>query len=220
MRRTLLAVCAALTLPLTACTSGETTGSLPDDPKAAEWCESFKRMENSTHAVEGGQLIADANDKSLPAAERQAAADKYNALIKLPANESTDAECAGPVWDRFYDETKKSVSATAAAPKITATRQPADAAGFLKELGVGNGDLLKVEPMKQAEIICGQLDAGQTPVAVADQTLVRLRTDYATKSSSKFQGWDAFEAKVLTHRSAKYVCPDHEAAVTAAAKGW
>lgn len=220
MRRTLLTVCAALIFPLAACGSDETTNSPPDDPQAAEWCESFKRMENSTHAVEGGQLIADANDKSLPAAERQAAADKYNALIKLPANESTDAECAGPVWDRFYDETKKSVSATAAAPKTNAARQPADAAGFLNELGVGNGDLLKVEPMKQAEIICSQLDAGQTPVAVADETLVRLRTDYASKSSSKVQGWDDFEAKVLTHRSATYVCPDHEAAVTAAAKGW
>lgn len=119
MRRTLLAVCVALIFPLAACGGEESTNSLPDDPKAAEWCESFKRMENSTHSVESGQAADDARDTSLSQAQRAEAAARYKELLAMPVNESTDAECAGPVWDRFYEETKADVSSTAAAPKTT-----------------------------------------------------------------------------------------------------
>lgn len=120
MKKTLLAVCAALTLPLAACGSGETTSALSDDSKAVEWCESFKRMENSTHSVESGQAADDARDPSLSQAQRTAAAARYKELLAMPVNESTDAECTGPVWDRFYEETKAHVASVAATPTTTA----------------------------------------------------------------------------------------------------
>lgn len=114
-------------------------------------------------------------------------------------------------------------SATTTAAPTTAARQPADAAGFINILSAGKGDFLTVEPMKQANIICDQLDAGQAPASVAAATLTRLNTDYAAQGSASSlavgrDAWDAFKANVLTVNSAIYVCPEHEDAVQAAVR--
>lgn len=150
MRTTLLTVCLGTILLLSACSPdvSETKSSLPDDPQAVEWCESFKRMENSTHSVESGQASADAKDLSLSQEQRAAAAARYVELVALPVNESTDAECAGPVWDRFYEETKVRASSIAAAPTTTASPEQAQytqyaaaltAAGITFRPGAGLG---------------------------------------------------------------------------------
>lgn len=136
----------------------------------------------------------------------------------MPVNASTEAKCSGPVWDRYREEAKAGISSTTASS--TTLRHSADPVGFVRELGVGNSDLLTVDPMKQAEIICSQLDAGMTPEAIANETFVRLMTHYSSKSNSKSRGWNPVDAKVLTHRSATYVCPDHDLAVTAVADDW
>ncbi|ORI28266.1 hypothetical protein BJI47_03150 [Rhodococcus sp. 1168] len=119
-------------------------------------------------------------------------------------------------------EAAPEAAATTAAPTTTA-RQPVDAAGFMKKLSAGKGDLLSVEPMKQANIICDQLDAGEAPAAVAAATLTRLNTDYAAQGGGGnpilgLAAWDAFKANVLTVNSAIYVCPEHEDAVRASVR--
>lgn len=133
MKRTLLSVLASLALAVTisACSSPSAdTASAPataDDPKAVEWCESFKRMENSTHLVERAQVYDDSLDPALSDEERDAAAVRYQELLALPPNDSTVAECTGPVWDRFYEETLESVQSKAAIPAPTTTVSPEQA---------------------------------------------------------------------------------------------
>ncbi|WP_336883266.1 hypothetical protein [Rhodococcus globerulus] len=149
MRKTLLSVCLGSVLLLSACSQEATeTSSPPDDPRAIEWCESFKRMENSTHSVESGQASADARDVSLSPEQRTAAATRYKELLGMPVNESADAECTGPVWDRFYEETKVRASSIAAAPTTTVSPEQAQytqyaaaltAAGITFRPGAGLG---------------------------------------------------------------------------------
>lgn len=121
-------VLAAAGLLTTACGgSGGNEAIAIDNPKHQEWCESFKRMENSTHGVELDQVGDDTRDPSLSQAERNAASKRWNELIAMPVNGGTDAACEGPVWDRFLQETEIRSSSLAAAPPSTTTTSPEQA---------------------------------------------------------------------------------------------
>lgn len=173
MKRTSLSVLTsfALAVTISACGSPSTdTVSAPataHDPEAAEWCESFKRMETSTHLVERAQVFDDSLDPALSDDERDAAAIRYEGLLASPSNDSTVAECTGPVWDRFYEETVESVQSKAAIPAPTTTVSPEqalyvrytdalDAAGitFRPGAGIGSGSF------SSDQTICGFMRDG------------------------------------------------------------
>jgi hypothetical protein len=113
MRTLLLAITAALLL--SACGSDEHTGGgTPVDAQKSKWCENFKRIENSTHAIELAQVQADSTDPSLSAEERAAAVERYNEISSGEANTQPYSSCFGPVWNRYYAEKK--------APKMSPSR--------------------------------------------------------------------------------------------------
>ncbi|MDQ1182035.1 hypothetical protein [Rhodococcus sp. SORGH_AS_0301] len=116
------AVLAALfVLAVTACgsqtdpasSSPPSSAAAPVDAERAEWCESFKRMENPTQSVSVSQALADSTDPALSSVEREDGMRRYLELTATPPNSQTDAQCSGAVWDRFYAETKATSSAGA-----------------------------------------------------------------------------------------------------------
>lgn len=93
--------------------SSADAAAAPADAERAEWCESFKRMENPTQSVSVSQALADSTDPALNAEERAEGMRRYLELTATPPGSRTDAQCSGAVWERFYFETKASADASA-----------------------------------------------------------------------------------------------------------
>lgn len=129
---------------------------------------------------------------------------------------SEDAASAPPstVTVTAAPETQASTSAvvtSATYPPRTAVHEDEFVAAMIK----GDGRFLTVNPLGQADQICGKLDAGVDVKTVVDSVLRTLQTKYADQSPYEMLGWDEFDAEFLTGQAAINVCPAHEAAFRA-----
>lgn len=201
-------------LVLAGCGSEGGSNLANDVPERQEWCESFKRMENSTHGVEINQVSTDSRDMSLSQSERAAAATRYRELLIMPVNVRTDTECEGPVWDRFYEETKVRASSLASAPSTTTTTIPAatpkqvvrDPKAFIAEFDAGVWATVPLPTV--GNYVCNYLDQGYTPTSVIDGVHQYLLDSIAP--SSKYRGWQRLEAEFLFYGATRDMCPEHK----------